>query len=350
MKIIEFTHISDPLILEMRQDSASHQTILENISVDSAAKSIVSTADSITKVYDEMKNMAEKWANNYGNLRGFQRNAGGIGKRWYNTFFWNKMDSDLRTLLIKEPKKAAALRKFFDLPRDDKGHISFTKISEELPYILYEVGKNLNLENLQRFAANWSKKHSDYEQFLADVQANADTDDGYDDAPKPRQPKDRSIAQQNQGVEDLVNQVLSSLPKKVAGDIRNAIAREGNKLKALERELAKRDIKFGESLDTESIFEKKKKRKNRKSALWGPGPYGSYGHDTGFSGDGGVGEASYPGNIGFMEIAKFFKVATDEQKKLFQDLMDREKKGLAWKLIQDVTDTKLQGKEFDDKS
>lgn len=42
----------------------------------------------------------------------------------------------------------------------------------------------------------------------------------------------------------------------------------------------------------EFIVERKKKRRVRKSkyggAVWGPGPYGLYGVNTGYSGDGGV--------------------------------------------------------------
>ena len=59
-----------------------------------------------------------------------------------------------------------------------------------------------------------------------------------------------------------------------------------------------------------------------------------------------LGEASYEGNVGMMEVANFFKVATDAQKKLFKELLEKGKRGLAWKLIQDVTDMRLQGDEF----
>lgn len=58
-------------------------------------------------------------------------------------------------------------------------------------------------------------------------------------------------------------------------------------------------------------------------------------------------EATYPGNIGMMEIAKFFQVANEQQKELFKRFLENGKKGLAWKLIQDVTNTKLQGSEFE---
>lgn len=104
------------------------------------------------------------------------------------------------------------------------------------------------------------------------------------------------------------------------------------------------------------IAEKKKRKRQPKYAAWGPGPYGYYGWDAGYSGAGGsesggdgVGEASYPGNIGAMEVMKFFQIADEKQKELFKNLVANGKKKLAWKLIQDVTGVKLQGKEFEDR-
>jgi len=97
----------------------------------------------------------------------------------------------------------------------------------------------------------------------------------------------------------------------------------------------------------ELISERKKsKRKTARWAAYGPGPYGGYGYLTGYSGDGGIGEASYPGNIGAMEVAKFFRQATDEEKHAFKELLNQKKLGLAWHLIQKVTGVKLQGQEF----
>lgn len=109
----------------------------------------------------------------------------------------------------------------------------------------------------------------------------------------------------------------------------------------------------------EFVTEKKRQKRRSRSAAYGPGPYGGYGYYAGYSGDnsggdgGGGGEsihreASYPGNIGMMELAKFFQVADPEQKQLFKQLLEKGKKGLAWKLIQDITNTKLQGQEFEE--
>lgn len=98
-----------------------------------------------------------------------------------------------------------------------------------------------------------------------------------------------------------------------------------------------------------AIVEKKRRRRRPRWAAYGPRPYGGYGYTVDYSGDGGgVGEAGYPGNIGAMEIAKFFRMAKDDDKQLLKDLISKGKKGLAWKLVQDTVNVKLQGKEFEE--
>ncbi len=112
---------------------------------------------------------------------------------------------------------------------------------------------------------------------------------------------------------------------------------------------------------SEFVVEKKKRKRRPRWAAYGPGPYGGYGYYAGYSGDSGEGggdsggggesvnhEASYPGNIGMMELAKFFSMADEEQKTTFKQLLEKGKKGLAWKLVQDIVGVKLQGKEFEE--
>jgi len=52
-------------------------------------------------------------------------------------------------------------------------------------------------------------------------------------------------------------------------------------------------------------------------------------------------EASYPGNIGIMELIKFMGRATTEQKKEFNALLTKGKHREVWQLIQQVTGVKL---------
>ena len=61
-------------------------------------------------------------------------------------------------------------------------------------------------------------------------------------------------------------------------------------------------------------------------------------------------EAAYKGNIGAMEMMKFFQVATPEQKQKLKKLIADKNQSAAWKMIQDVTGMKLMGEEdeYDD--
>jgi hypothetical protein len=52
-------------------------------------------------------------------------------------------------------------------------------------------------------------------------------------------------------------------------------------------------------------------------------------------------ELVYPGNIGIMELAKFFKVATDEQKNHFKKLKESNPEE-AWEYMQEVIGVKLE--------
>lgn len=52
-------------------------------------------------------------------------------------------------------------------------------------------------------------------------------------------------------------------------------------------------------------------------------------------------EASYPGNIGMMEVFKFFQIADEKQKKKFNDLVKNKKEKEAWNFMQQVTGIKL---------
>ncbi len=59
-------------------------------------------------------------------------------------------------------------------------------------------------------------------------------------------------------------------------------------------------------------------------------------------------EAAYKGNIGAMEMMKFFQVATPQEKEKLKKLIADKNQSAAWKLIQDVTGMKLMGEEYDD--
>ena len=61
-----------------------------------------------------------------------------------------------------------------------------------------------------------------------------------------------------------------------------------------------------------------------------------------------VQEAAYEGNIGMMELAKFYMKANEAEKKKLQDLIKKQMFKDAWKLVQTKTGVKLVGKEFNE--
>ena len=59
-------------------------------------------------------------------------------------------------------------------------------------------------------------------------------------------------------------------------------------------------------------------------------------------------EAAYKGNIGAMEMFKFYSKASDNEKMLLKKLIAAGEERRAWQLIQKVSGVKLVGKEFDE--
>ena len=52
-------------------------------------------------------------------------------------------------------------------------------------------------------------------------------------------------------------------------------------------------------------------------------------------------EAAYAGNIGAMEMFKFYQIASDEEKKQLQQLLDAELYDEVWELLKKVTKVNL---------
>jgi hypothetical protein len=91
---------------------------------------------------------------------------------------------------------------------------------------------------------------AEYERYLMDLEAEVDEPD---DVPvRSKTPKSNAIGQQNAQVDSIINNVLGKVPKSIAGDIRNAIARAPNKLAALKAELDRHNINMAEDNDVMS--------------------------------------------------------------------------------------------------
>jgi hypothetical protein len=225
------------LIQRMEEDTS----LEEGPSLPSTLKSITTNGEPIAQLYGRLKAMASRWMDNNGRLKGFHRNAAGQSAQWFNNFYFNNLQADLYALAKQAPKHAAPLLDFLkDASEDRENRINFTEISRSLPPILIRMGQKIGDEGLVRFATNWNARREDYESYLDSLEYQTDNDDT--DKPVVKPEKNKMSGQQNAQVEQIVNSVLAKLPKKISGEIRNAIARSPNKLQALHQELTKRNI------------------------------------------------------------------------------------------------------------
>lgn len=214
----------------------------EGPSLPSTLKSITTNGEPITQLYGKLKAMAKRWVENNGSLKGFHRNAAGQSAQWFHNFYFDKLQADLYALSKQAPRYAVPLINYLkDASEDRESRITFTEISRSLPPILFKMGKQMGDHSLTQFAYSWNSRREEYESYLVKLEAEADIDDEYDE-PEVKPEKSKVPGQQNAQAEQIVNDILAKLPKKVAGDIRNAIARAPNKLQALQQELAKRKI------------------------------------------------------------------------------------------------------------
>ena len=231
----------------------AQQGVTEGTSIESTLRAVINDiGEPITNVYDTMKFQAMKYMENHGELdRGFRMVAAGIGGRWVQSMYVGRLQNELYDLCKYNTRRTVELKQFLRGVEAD-GELemkrSFGNIANELPRILAKLGQHLNAPQLTKNASRWMQNKTAYEEYIA----NLELEDDYDEPAVAKSPKNPAIGQQRSQVEDIVNDILSKLPKKIAGDIRNAIARSPNKLQALQAELKK----HGQKSVAEAAFKK----------------------------------------------------------------------------------------------
>ena len=231
----------------------AQQGVTEGTSIESTLRAVINDiGEPVTNVYDTMKFQAKKYMENHGELdRGFRMVAAGIGGRWVQSMYVGRLQNELYDLCKYNTRRTVELQQFLRGVEAD-GELemkrSFGNIANELPRILAKLGQHLNASQLTKNANRWMQNKAAYEEYIA----NLELEDDYDEPAVAKSPKNPAIGQQRSQVEDIVNDILSKLPKKIAGDIRNAIARSPNKLQALQAELKK----HGQKSVAEAAFKK----------------------------------------------------------------------------------------------
>jgi hypothetical protein len=264
------------------------QTLEEGTSIESTLRAIINDiGEPITSVYDAMKFQAKKYVDNHGELdRGFRMVAAGIGGRWVQNMYVGRLQNELYDLCRYNTRRTVELQEFLrgvEIDGELEMKRSFGNIANNLPRILAKLGQHLDAPQLTKNANRWMQNKAAYEEYIVNLEA----EDDYEEPASVKAPKSNVIGQQNAQVDQIVNSVLSKLPKRIQGDIRNAIARAPNKLQALQAELQKRG--------QQGMAEAKRKKKSSRSlrGYFFPG-YGYYGGDE--SGDSSGGEGASEGS------------------------------------------------------
>lgn len=218
------------------------ELINENISAHTTIAAIVNDiGNSVNRTYEALGNLAQKLADDQGSLKGYPMLAGGIGSRWYQSFYVNRLQSELYDLVKYAPNATKELTNFLKQYPE-----SFGDVASALPDILLQVAKRINNQGLGRAAHAWIERREKHLSFVAKLrQQLKDDNDEYRAQNAPSKPKSNgpsAAGKQASAAEELVNNVLKGLPKEQASEIRAAIAKSDNKIQALQRELVKRGI------------------------------------------------------------------------------------------------------------
>lgn len=213
------------------------QILTEDVSIDSSIKNIVDVLSTeLPILYQKLERMAINFYDNHGELgRGFRFISGGQKSQWYNTVY----NKHLRPALYNLARftNSSELKQYLS---NSVGSGTFSGIEEILLPILKTISRDKRFIRLVDGVSAAEKAQREYFKKLEQLQASDDYDEP--DEKEPAEPN--SISQQNVAVDGIVSDVLNRLDRRVAGEIRNSIARADNKLQALRQELTRRGIRL----------------------------------------------------------------------------------------------------------
>lgn len=223
-----------------------NELLIEDISAAEAIKNIIDILTTqLPALYQSLSRMSDNYYDNHGTIdSGFNFITGGPTSKWYNDVFFKHMKPSLYKLNASLPRQVKdELTQFLS---DLVGEGKFSSIESRLIGILDNISKATRNKQLSQAVAAANHAISNYYSHLADL--NSGENDG--DVTMPNEPQEPNpVAQQNVTVADIINDTLSRIDRAQAGEIRNAIARQDNKLAALQQELNRRGIRLQESIN-----------------------------------------------------------------------------------------------------
>jgi hypothetical protein len=219
-------------------DLTKESLVTESTSFESTIDAIVADIGRpIADMYSQLEKMANNYYDNRGNMEGFGNIAGGVGSRWYHQFYISDLQAELYHLVKYRPAHTGELKQVLSM-----NLVKFSDIARAVPSAVIDAANRMKSRELHAAALRWKRLHEQYVDLVERLTEQGESDDA-DTGPSDEQVRSQAIGSQNQQVEVIINAVLASLSPHIAGEIRNAICKSGNKLAALQNELAKRNIK-----------------------------------------------------------------------------------------------------------
>jgi len=234
------------------------QTLDESTSKDSTLRAVVNDiSEPIASVYNNMLMQAEKYVDNNGALdKGFRLIVAGIGGRWTQNMYINKLKNELYDLCKVYPSQTNDLKDFLS-GKEKHGvvdmHKSFSIIAKELPVILERLGRHINSPELSKAAKRWEHNREVYKDYVRD---NWDSEE-IEVTPPVKKQKSNIIGQQNAVVDKIINDVLAKIKPSDAGSIRNTLANVpiNNRLNALQKILSDMNMTVNEKMKMGATIE-----------------------------------------------------------------------------------------------
>lgn len=218
--------------------------ITESVSYKTTIHAITAALGSpLTQIYSTMTDMATRYFNEKGTMKGFGLASSSVGSKWFQSFYVNKLQGDLFDLVKYYPRQTQDLRALLSSHPS-----SFGELSRELPELLIDLSSKIPMPSVKQNAMRWQTDRIAYIKHLNQLKAQEaelanelEVERGSD-----KSVNDKVTGQQNSQIEGIINSVLTGLPRKVAAEIRQSIARKPDKLQALQQELAIRKINLNE--------------------------------------------------------------------------------------------------------
>jgi hypothetical protein len=219
-----------------------YELLIENVSKETSVRNIIDILTvRMPDLYHQLGIMADNYHHNNGKLgKGYSFLSGGLKSKWYKNVYEMELKPALAELIRSSPGKLGLELKAVLYKLNGK----FSDIEDGLLPVLYKSAKDTKNENLVAAIRSAYNARGRYEAELNKLEAESEHDEHSEGNIKI--PKEKDSSGRNQElIQRIINDTLNRPEvRKHAGDIRNIVARSGNKLLTLKQELEKRGINF----------------------------------------------------------------------------------------------------------